>query len=255
MKIFKILSLCCVSLTILFFTLPTQAEYDDTIRTMDSFQIAQRVFSRSAAAAGEIKIEAWGQISNELLPCWQLEEKYAVVARGLNLAGLKPAVQVGENGFAGVSGLAAAENETCQLSLQAVPAREKQGTGETYLALLYTGSDPLRASRVYSETNQLLKKVGFGKPLGVTFTGKLPRAVTQDERQALAQFLASGVSARFVEGVLQEDLTSLSYYTRQGAEYLEAGGRRINLNIAVRTDGKNDAACLYVGSPLIYQDY
>ncbi|MFZ5753391.1 MAG: YwmB family TATA-box binding protein, partial [Bacillota bacterium] len=220
---------------------------------MDNFQLARKVFTQSGANLEEINLQVWGQISNTVDTEEQLKEKYRILAQALGFDSLQPVVQKEKDGFLILSNLMEREDSVMQLVMQAIPAAT--GYGGSCLGLSFRTTDVTVAQVMYGNISAALARIGSEHQVGVVWTGSLPGKLSTAKRSLLAQSLAETVEARFVEGMEEEQVTSLTYYTNQGQGFLTVNKQKLNINIALRFHADKGSTYIHVGSPLIYQEY
>ena len=124
-----------------------------------------------------------------------------------------------------------------------------------FVIIKYVTTDVRCAAEAYEKLTLLLQNMESHEPVGVTFRGSINGELNSLLQHKTAQSLAKCVQAVYVEGINELNMNSSSFYTGLAKKYLLINKKRIDLNIASRYDKKNHATNLYVGSPLIYQDY
>ena len=245
----------CGCLVLLVTAAPGLAQLDSAANLLDDFELAHAVFVSSGAEIKEIKLQVWGQISNGLESVDKLKKKYEAAACGLGLNPAGAALQVEKDGFAGISQLEIKEGEAWQLYMQAVPIPGAPNGGESYAGFLCSTDNPRRARQAYALLNTVFNEAGLKGKSGVTFSGIIQGDLGPQGRVRLADALAAGYAGEYVEGITQDNLASICYYIKQNSNFLPVGGRRINLNIALRYNELENRTYIHVGVPLIYQDY
>lgn len=253
MKFLKkaVFSMLCLS--ILFISVPSSAKIDNSIRYSDDFQTALNIFKNNGLIINEIKLQVWGQISNSMEPYEVLDSKYRYITQYLKLDQKKIAVQKELDGFMSVSHIEERRDALWQISIQSIPIDENRG--ESYLGLLYVTDDVKAAGQNHCLLLDMFDKMGFKEVVGITMTSDLPGYITIENRQRMANNIARTVNGEFVEGIVDDNLTSMSYYSNRILRYLKIAEKKININIAMHYDESSDVTHLYIGIPLIYQDY
>lgn len=246
----------CVLILLIIIATPAQARYDDTVGIYNNYLLAKTAFLQSDFGIQDIKIQAWGQISNKRSSLKELLEKYRQIVSELGYDQNKPAVQEEKDGFVAVSLLVGdVEGETLQVSLQSIPEPGKPKDGLTFLAVLFTTKSTVKAESVYGRLAPLLRSMGLKEPLGVTFSGYMTGLLNPGIRNSIVQELGNSVKAVQVEGIQTDNYTSRTCYSRLGQGFIELPGNKANLQLAVTSYEKEGRTWLYAGSPLIYQEY
>ncbi len=220
---------------------------------MDNFQLARKVFTQSGANLEEINLQVWGQISNTVNTEEEVKTQYRILAEILGPGSIQPVVQKEKDGFLSLSSLTEQGENILQLVIQTVPMGP--GQGGTFLGLSFRTNDVTAAREMYGNISAYLSSLASGHQVGVMWTGTLPGKLSFAQRFALAQSLAQTVGAYFVDGLEEDELTSLTYYSKRGQGFLTVNERKLNINIALRFHADRGVTYLHVGSPLIFQEY
>lgn len=230
---------------------PSRAYMQDNTLPLNSFEIARETFSVSGAELGEIKLQAWGQITNRKHSTEHLKEIFSTITAGLGLFEIRPVIQIEKNAFISISFLESGAKEEFQLVLQSVP--ETPVTGTSFLGFLLITQDIEKAGRVYYLLLPLLKEIGYTDELGITISGIRQEEISFTQQSGIIQQMALSSNARFVEGI-KGDLISNAYYTPRLSSSLSVNGKKINLQLACRSY-PDEKTKFYVGIPMIYQEY
>lgn len=239
-----------VILVILFSASPSGAYMPEQPPGTSSFEIARNTFSLSGAELGEIKLQAWGQITNKEHSLGRLQEVFAVIAKGLGL-GKKPEIQIEKDLFISISLFETDASQEIQLVLQSVP--DTLDTGISYLGFLLITQDMEIAKKAYYLLLPLLGEIGYTDELGITISGTIPKDLSQQRQTTLIKEMALGCQGEFVEGISGE-LISSAFYTPRLNKHLRVNGKKVNLQLASRCY-QSEMTKIYVGVPMIYQDY
>lgn len=220
---------------------------------IDNFQLSRKVFTHSGAQLEEINLKVWGQISNTTNTEEKIMDQYRILAENLGHFSLLPAIQKEKDGFLSLSNLIESEGEVLQLVLQVIPVLPD--LKETYLGISFRTNNEIAAQAMYGKISAALARLGSEHQVGVVWSGTLPGKLSPAKRTLLAHSLAEKVEARFVEGMEEEQTTSLTYYTNQGQGFLTVNGEKLNINIALRFHADKGSTYIHVGSPVIHLEY
>ncbi len=256
-----------VCVAALLFSVPCIAEPEDTAEELDACELARKVFTMGCEEINEIKLESWGQISNRIETPEELKAKYECIVEEFKLDGEMRAVQAEKDGFCSISHLEAKEEGFWQITLQTVPMSAE--AGGTYWGIMFATDQPQDAKAIYHKLRSFLAaghifpEKGSDKDeienvlreIGITMTGCLPGKLEKDACRKLADKMAAVVKAEYVEGVYGGTFAGYSYYTGSCSHSLLVDGKRLNLNVAMRYNEVDNETYLYVGVPLVYQDY
>lgn len=100
-----------------------------------------------------------------------------------------------------------------------------------------------------------LRRAGVMPKLRHQYTATLPGKLSLPEQREAVAAIMEVYGAIAVEGVAGEELYSVSAYTPRLRPIVIAGGRRINLNIAMRYHSYDHLTYLYLGIPLLDGEY
>lgn len=229
----------------------SRGTYCSEIFCKDSFAVSCKAFTALNIPIKEIKVQAWGQINNEGNK-QSLQNIYRQAAAQFMLDDEK--LEIKEKTGCILLKQQEMFTEGCfQLTLQS-PANSALSPA-CYYNFLYTTHNTESAREVYQKLGEFLEKLNVQEEVGVTYTGTIPDFIAEEGCCKLAQKAAQAVQAQRIEGINDETLTSLSFYTPQGGKWADVQGRKINLQVALHYDEFQDVTNIYVGIPLIYQDY
>lgn len=246
-----VFSILC--LFVLFFTVPSIAQIDNTVSYRDDFQTVLSIFKENGLKINEIKLQVWGKISNRLDTYEQIHARYRTIAEYLDLKQRKSALQTAGDGFKSITHLEERHDGMWQINLQSLPIQGDYG--ESYLGVLYVTKDVNMAEENYCTLVEMFNKINFSEELGVTISGLIPGYLSSAQRRQMSIIIAKTINAKYIEGISDQDLTSMSFFSDQVAAYRIVNDKKINLNIAMHYDMSINKTHLYIGIPLIYQDY
>lgn len=241
-----------LAMIIFFSASPSDASLEQRVEKEDNFEILSQTFLLSEAELYEIKLQAWGQITNRKLSPDELLEIISKLCSELDLQREKPVVQTEKGLFTSVSLMAGGDARNLQLVLQSVA--ENPDSGVTCLGFLFSTGEMDRAKGIYQKMLPLLREIGYTDELGITVSGTLGHYLPPLLLENLVQKMATASGADFVEGV-KGDLTCSSFYTPRLNSGICVGERKVNLQIAARSVPGENKTRIHVGMPLILQDY
>jgi hypothetical protein len=175
--------------------------------------------------AGLLKINNGGQVMEE----W--ENSYA---RGVKVQGTMP-------GGAAASVLA----QTMELL---------QGQKVTHL-MISVGAEAGKAGYYKEKVRQALAAQSSDEYVALTYAGKINWALNQEELSARAEEVMSGAGATIQEKTVKDNLVSLTGFSPVLPDGLSYDGKAVNLNVAFRSNTREQATYVYVASPVIYTEY
>lgn len=109
------------------------------------------------------------------------------------------------------------------------------------------------AEAYYQILSRWMQRYGQGRPAGATLLAHTAEELPPEDCQLLVSGLLSPLPARLVSSMQEGPLLSSAYQIAGVEPALEIAGEKINLNVACVAKGGQTA--IYLGSPVIYQQY
>lgn len=149
------------------------------------------------------------------------------------------------------------------LAIDGVPASGEYALSEGTTAKVCYDSEQLIVQVVttsasegeyyYQKLYRWMACFGQGRPVGATVLAQIPEAMEADKCQALVADAMSQLPAQ-LRGSMQEGrMISSAYYVPGVAPVLKIAGQPVNINMACVRE--TDRTRLYLGTPVIYQQY
>ena len=113
--------------------------------------------------------------------------------------------------------------------------------------------DPVEAEGYYQVLSRWMQRYGQGRPAGATILAHYAEELSPEGCQALVCDLVSPLPAKLVSSMQEGPLLSSAYEIAGVAPSLEICGEKINMNVACVA--KAGQTAVYLGSPVIYQQY
>jgi hypothetical protein len=127
---------------------------------------------------------------------------------------------------------------------------------ETFLLInLIHSGDRYALSRWKERVNKAFQQFGAKPHVSMAITGFFPGYLDQREARAQVKKILQRAEAKWVEGMTEGNLISVSGYTGNIQHHLVVGGRRVNINVALRYHETVDRTYLDIGSPLLDGSY
>lgn len=134
------------------------------------------------------------------------------------------------------------------------PNREKVRSNYLYVGLDFFQSP---ASGLYykEKLEELAAEYGMETSVTLTLTGVFEGDLNREARDIVADQLLDTMEAREQEAYKSEELYTVYAYTENWEEYTTISGKRVNINLAFSYDEEQDRTFVYLGSPLILDEY
>lgn len=211
-------------------------------------------FEASGAAFSSYYLNGWTPIDRKLYDLNQLESIARRAAASLQLdPGRLEVNHFGDQRFRQVI----LNHWDGSVSRTIIAQSFRAGAGEeAYLVVEASGGrsvDGMRAGR--EELERVLLETGSPPEITACVIGILNGKLDVEQRKTLVQRVFSRVQALEVEGIEGGDLSSFSAYTPLATDEIQVGGRRINLNVALRAVPRSGRTIITIGSPVIPIEY
>lgn len=133
---------------------------------------------------------------------------------------------------------------------------EQEGSKVVHLLITVTkeGKAPLLGSMAGRLPALLRPEVEEGS-LSLCLTGHLAGRLDPGEMEELARAVTREIGGEGLQSVTDGQMVSVTGYTPDLGDYLQAEDLRINLNLALRYDDYLDKTVLWAGTPLITRSY
>lgn len=241
-------SLSLILIIFILIIIPDRTGINGLSRSPGNINLAENLILAAGVEIKEIKLQVWGQIRNE-----NLNSAYDSLRESLRLNSQYKVVQKENTGFCSIAHLEKKGEGSWQLCLQEITVPKK--TKEKYISLLFTTNKVSYAGEVYDILKDILGNLGVEQEIGITFCGTINGKTSCVEVRKIADLIQGVAKAHYVEGFMKEELTSLSFYSAEIEGFLKINSHKINLNIAFSYNEEENSTYLYIGLPLIYQEY
>ena len=108
-----------------------------------------------------------------------------------------------------------------------------------------------QAAQYYSLWQRFADRYCPKNPVGVTVVAELPEVLDDAVSRTVMEELADGLALETGSFILEENYLQLSGFTEQLQHKLEVNGTPINSTITVVPEAER--TCLYIASPILYQ--
>lgn len=134
------------------------------------------------------------------------------------------------------------------------PDREEIRANYLYIGLDFFQSP---ASGLYykERLEELAGEYGMETSVTLTLTGIFEGNLNPEARDIVSDQLLNTMDAREQDAYKSEELYTVYAYTENWQEYTTIKGKRVNINLAFSYDEERDKTFVYLGSPLILEEY
>ncbi|AIS51364.1 hypothetical protein TKV_c01590 [Thermoanaerobacter kivui] len=220
----------------------------------DDVELVKRSFLNTGAKYQYANINAWAKINNDFTSFDKLNEYIEVAIKAMNIDKDKAKIsRIEENNFRQV-GVEYAEN-TRQVNI-AVQTLKNGSKSETYMLIdeyLLKGYDDVLKEK--SLINNSFKMLKLKTKMAVCFVGIFNGKLNKEKNSSIVKLVLNELNAQKVEGMEDENVTSVSAYSDKIKEYIKLGSEKINLNVAIRYSSFDDKTYIWVATPIIAIEY
>lgn len=110
----------------------------------------------------------------------------------------------------------------------------------------------------FSELSDRIRNIlsYYGKTtVNITLTGSYDNRLTKKDIDQSISRIMKRIKAKEIEGIRNEDLTSITGYCPSMIEHLNYAGKKANINIAYRYNSFEDKTNIWIGTPIIVMEY
>lgn len=134
------------------------------------------------------------------------------------------------------------------------PEREEVRANYLYIGLDFLQS-PESGLYYKEKLEELAGEYGMESSVTLTLTGVFEGNLDREARDIVSDQLFDTMEAREQEAHKSEELYTVYAYTENWQEYTMINGKRVNINLAFSYDEERDKTFIYLGSPLILDEY
>lgn len=134
--------------------------------------------------------------------------------------------------------------------------KNKDDEEKTYLSFVavFKGSyEDLYHNKSYME--EYFASIGLPIELDMVVIGSIPGKVSKEIAESTISSTLNAVGAYEIESIRNEELMSVSAYSRKIDDYIISKGNKINIQIGMRYSQYYDKTFIWVGSPVIPFEY
>lgn len=221
--------------------------------SLNYLETARKAFQASGAEKYELNIQGWGQLNQEFLNEETLIAEADKITTLLNLP-IEKAIKNTEEGFNSIT-IVHQDDNSNQLYFTLQTYAEDYMTQATYLGICYTTSDENLSGEWYERIERVFRNKNIKPDMNATLVGTFAGMMNKKEKQEIISQAMLQTNSFPVEGIVTEELVSISGLSNLTKETLTVGLNKININMALRYHDVDNKTYLYIGAPIIQIDY
>lgn len=113
----------------------------------------------------------------------------------------------------------------------------------------------LNIEEITETAQELLKKYGIDYKVNICITGSFEGKLKYSELAGICGNILSSANAKKVEEMETPDMISISAYSPSISYFIEAAGKKVNINLAVRYNSYENRTYIWLASPVIETEY
>jgi len=134
--------------------------------------------------------------------------------------------------------------------------KEKANPETGYVYISVTGNtDGRELYETRQDLLEIFKKYGINVRTNSCITGKFDGKLDKLEFTRVSKDMFEKISAKKVEGIEDGNLISVSAYSPSIDDYISINGNKVNLNLAIRYNEREDRTYIWIGTPVITSEY
>lgn len=214
-----------------------------------------KAFADCGAEIISSEITFSGSSINELKTPAELESFYIGISKimGANMP-IKPE-KVENESFQGIE-LNNSNEMKCIYTLKVLRSKLTADKDRCYVTLYIVNSSATTIlPAIKSRITNLLHQYGVKTGINTCFTGRYPGRLNNNEMNEICAGIFKRTEARKIDGIRENNLISVSAYSKTMGESVVVDGKRVNLNFAARYNSYEDKTYIWLATPLITTEY
>lgn len=214
-----------------------------------------RAFANSGAEIVSSEITFTGSCIDKLKTSAEIETFYIGISEimGANKP-IKPE-KVNDENFEGIE-LNNTNGMQCNYTLKMLKSKLKSDLDRYYVTLyVVDSSTTLRLTDIKSRVIGIFNEFNIKPGINTCLTGRYPGKLKSNEINKICTGIFKRTAAWKVNGIREDNLVSVSAYSRIMGDSVVVDGKNVNLNFAARYNSYEDKTYIWLATPLITTEY
>jgi hypothetical protein len=140
---------------------------------------------------------------------------------------------------------------------QVVPAKENGLEEEVYLVVNLESllEEPISIISLQEKLHRIVKNFGDSPRISTCLIGWLDGKLMDGESQDLLKRAFLAIDGVIADKLVQDQYVSVTGFSSAIPDYLQLGGKKMNINMAVRYSQYDNRTYVIIGSPIITREY
>ena len=246
----KIISILCISLL-----LSLSIKWDCI--QGKSLSVNQTIISAFKSTDSDIissNINIWGEFKGKL-EITQMENMAKNIAKSLSIQ--NDSIKISKNYSDSLRQvmLRGQDEDESILTIKLDSLLFKDGKEENYLMVDVFHDGQCNLDSINSKLDEIYLKYNCRPHYNTCVTGTFDGKVSDQKSRKLEQSTLKHFGAKFVEGIRDRGVVSVSAYSPSISRNIKVGKNLINVNFAMRYNDQEDKTYMWIATPLITNEY
>lgn len=127
---------------------------------------------------------------------------------------------------------------------------------EQFISVNVTEASPTaRLDEIKKIVINVFTKYGISPRVNSCITGSFDGRLNYNELNTICQHIFSGINAKKVEGMRDDNLISVSAYSPYIGDSIKVKGNKVNINLALRYNSYENKTYIWIATPVITTEY
>lgn len=214
-----------------------------------------KAFADSGAKIVSSEITFTGSFTNKLETAAELKKFYIGISEVLGSnQPIKPE-SINNEDFEGIR-LINSNGKHSNYTLQVLKSKKGSDVGRCYVTLYIVDNTAAPAiSDTKSRVTGIFSEFGINTGINTCLTGKYPGRLENSVINEICSGIFKRTGAHKVDGIRENNLISVSAYSRSLKDSVVVEGKNVNLNFAARYNSYEDSTYIWLATPLITTEY
>lgn len=213
-------------------------------------------FLATGADLMEINHNGWSMINETFLTEEQVQGVIYNVVQTLGLSHEGIEIEKYPGFCSGRMKVKTDENTFIEIACQTMGYDEaEQKFAETYLIINTVEMNNSNNNEWRRRIKKALNEFGSEENISTLYSGVISKSLNVEEMESCVQKAWQITQAKEIEGISEDNLVSMTGYTKQIKNFIQLGDERMNMNIALRVHNDDQQTHVMVASPLITTEY
>jgi len=144
----------------------------------------------------------------------------------------------------------------CNYTLKVLKSKSGSDIDRCYVTLYIVDSSTApELTNIKARTMDIFTEYGIKPGINTCLTGRYPGRLENSKMNEICTGIFKRTSARKVDGIRENNLISVSAYSKSMRDSVVVGGKDVNLNFAARYNSYEDKTYIWLATPLITTEY